>query len=101
VLYDGTIEVDNIRVPPVLAETVHQPANVWPVLVGVGKVPNCVPDVLIELVGDTVPPLGFHVIVTVAANTSLAADKHKTKAIKTINILDSRFPFLIVSSSPF
>jgi hypothetical protein len=100
VLTDGTTEVDDIRVPPVLAPTVHQPLNVYPVLLGVGNALNCVPEVFSELAGDTVPPLGFHVIVTDAANASLATDKHKTKAIKTINKADNRFSFLIVSSSP-
>jgi hypothetical protein len=63
VLTDGTIEVENICIPPVL--DVHQPVNVYPALAaGVGNVPNCVPGVKLDVVSD---PLLFHVIVTLAA----------------------------------
>jgi hypothetical protein len=99
VFTDGTIDVDDIRDPPVVA--VHQPSNVYPVLIGIGNAPNCVSEIFGKLVGNTVPPLGFHVIVTDAANALLAAEKHKTKEIKITNKADNRFSFLIVSSSPF
>jgi hypothetical protein len=61
----GTADDVVICVPPDAA--VNHPVNEYPVLVGVGSVPNAVPTVLVALVGDTLPPLAFHVIVTVAA----------------------------------
>jgi hypothetical protein len=87
----------------VLSGIVHQPRNVCPCLVGVGNVLNCVPDVFSELVGDTAPPLASHVIVTVAANASLATDKHKIIVIKIIvNLAESRVSFfIIIISIPF
>jgi len=50
-----------ILVPPVAA--VYQPTNVWPVLVGVGKVPTVEPEVTVLDVGFTEPPLGLKVTV--------------------------------------
>jgi len=48
---------------------VNQPPNVALVLVGMGNVPIAVPGVRVTEAGLTVPPFGFHVIVTVRNDT--------------------------------
>ena len=66
VLLFGTTLEATICVPPVASLVVNHPTNVCPALVGTGKLPNCVPDVRLDVDGETEPPLAFHVMVTEA-----------------------------------
>jgi len=65
VLLLGTVLELKICVPPVMSLVLNQPVKVYPVLVGVGRVPKVDPGVKFELVGETEPPLAFHEMVTV------------------------------------
>jgi hypothetical protein len=61
VLTLGTMLVYVIRVPP----GSNHPRKLCPARVGVGsRLKNWLPRVRLELAGDTVPPLAFHVMVT-------------------------------------
>ena len=66
-MFDAGIMVEVVIWVPVPPEPVNQPAKTEPVFVGVGSVLIFEPAVFFSDVGDTVPPLGFHVIVILAA----------------------------------
>ena len=59
----GTTVFAVIWVPPVAADVVNHPTKLYPALVGVGIVPINVPGTLDCVVGLTLPPFAFQVIV--------------------------------------
>ena len=60
----GTVLVVVTAAPIVVPLVVDHPWKVRPLQVGLGNVPNCVPGARLHVVGLTLPPLGFHVMVT-------------------------------------